>query len=253
MCPPVSEFLRELRQWRLPALSQALAELSSFREQAQLMYLYRHFFPTAYAGSTAGCGRVDKGYSPREREFLSLVEEHLFPLDLDWLELWEGEAAGALIPPIVNPSYFEVDFEELSLTVRVLVALLAVNDAEPWTELCAQIGHRAPVPLTADGVSKIDWERFTNLCNSRHSPLAHVPLALDVIAHATGNFWLDLDENSLGNDRFEWDVSSLDFLASEWRQAQPLIQQYEQSLAWLEAHRSALATLIRLWNRAVER
>ncbi len=272
MCPSdssrisPSEALQQLRAWRLPSLGTACEELLARREQIQFLYLYQHYFPEAYASSTASCtcplqanlgphaseAGATQTYSSREREFLTLVDQHLFPLDLDYLDAFEGEASGALFPMVVNPSYCDVELDDLCLPVRVLFALVAVNDIEVWTELCAQIGHRAPLPATTSG-RKIDWDRFADLCSKHGGAMADVPPALDVLAHATGNFWLDLDENTLGYEWFEWDVPSLDYLAREWKHAQPLLKKYNAVLDWLEAQPRRLATIIRLWNRTAVR
>lgn len=248
--PSPSTALERLRTWRLPTPASALDALSALRSQTQLLALYQQYFPSQYLLSSAPCVRERGSFSPREREFLILVNHELFPLEVEWMDEWAEEGETGIYLSIINPSCFEVDLAELSLPLQVLVALLAISEIETWQALCRQIGRRAPLPVTVGGVQQIDWKRLSKLCRRRGGFWRDVPLAFDVVAHSTGNFWLDIDEDNVGYERIEWDVDAVEYLAAEWRKAKPLLARYERVLAWLNHKPGALAALVRLWNRA---
>ena len=258
MCPSASETptpaaaLETLRGWRLPTATTALSALSALRVQTQLLSLYHHYFPGQFAKSTASCARAQVAFSLREREFLNLVNHHLFPLEIEIMEEWVEEGDVGVYLSIVNPSCFEIDLAELSLPLQVMVALLAISDVDTWHVLRRAIGQRVPMPATVGDNRQINWQRLNALCRRQGALWRHLPLSLDIVAHATGNFWLDLDENNAGYERVEWDVAAVDYLAAEWRKARPLLKRFERVLDWLDHDARALATLVRLWNRASE-
>jgi hypothetical protein len=78
--------LDRLRAYRLPLnFKEAAKFLRLTRERAELLYLYRHYFPIEFAASAARLTpEWDEVYSPKEKEFLELADHRLFPLPLDY-------------------------------------------------------------------------------------------------------------------------------------------------------------------------
>ena len=77
-------------------VAQAITYLRQFDGRRHLHRLYRVYFPLEWSCSTASVSSdVNGGYSPREEEFLRLVERHLFPLDSDYL-VDQADDAGTL-------------------------------------------------------------------------------------------------------------------------------------------------------------
>ena len=81
----VGEGQAHLARFQLPrAPRECRARLVQYRDGAMVLMLYRHFFPDAFARASPPLGvSAPTEPSQHEREFLELVNRHLFPLDSD--------------------------------------------------------------------------------------------------------------------------------------------------------------------------
>jgi hypothetical protein len=81
--------------------------------------------------------------------------------------------------------------------------------------------------------------------------LRYVPELIDVVAHDSGNFWVDVDEESVGYHQFGWTEKEIRWLAIEWRAAQEIFRRSDLAMGWLERKSQRLGEVIELWNRCV--
>jgi hypothetical protein len=73
-----------------------------------------------------------------------------------------------------------------------------------------------------------------------------------LVAHDTGNLWLDYSFD-YDWESFEWEEAALNCLTREWQRARDLIVQINRALERIDAYpRYYLTRLVRLWNRAIK-
>ena len=76
--------IQRLRSIRIIPAREAVGQLAVWQESSRILLLYRRYFPQQFAHSTASTlipiHQNEPGYSERELEFFTLIDQHLFPL-----------------------------------------------------------------------------------------------------------------------------------------------------------------------------
>ena len=243
--PPIisaAAAIRKLRGLGFTSARDAVAQLGVWADATRLLQLYRRYFPDEFTRSTASVTipRIggEPGYSEREREFFHLVDEHLFPL-CDY----ETER----LPSIpVYPKGIDWDDppETYCLAIRAVMALFVDHDF-PWT-------NWLPPTLHIE-TGELDWDKFKQVCQYGKGAVRQFPLLVELVAHDTGNLWLDYSFD-YDWESFECEEAALNYLTREWQRARDLIAQINRALERMDAHpHHYLTRLVRLWNRAVRR
>ena len=241
----------------------ALEHLVAVQEQYRLLHLYQHFFPAEYTVGVGKRARAPVGsvhpsgdISSSELEFLQLVNDRLFPLNLFWIELLAEESDGWHLKyiPIDSLSCLQCDFSlqdaDAPLATRLLCALLFGEDEEgDWNGLLAGIDTPPPIMTGAYSGIDFDFEHFTRLCRRAGGMLVSLPLGVQCVSHSTGNFWLDVPEFEGQDVELDWNIEVMNWLAKDWETAPALYKKYEQLVAWLQAEPVRLGKVIELWNR----
>jgi hypothetical protein len=95
----VGRSLNQLAPYRPPiTLKQAQTQIAALWDHIVLLALYQDTFPDAFAVSVADLYSDESSlFSPREWEFMELINRHRFPLDLD---LYSIEEERRLMIPI---------------------------------------------------------------------------------------------------------------------------------------------------------
>jgi hypothetical protein len=126
-----SSSLNSLQSRRMPRrVEAALLYLTELSESLPLLTLYRHFFPTEFTASSARneLNIRDEVYTPKEKKFLTLCHEKLFPLDLDYYFELSRRGGDERLPGIdvveLGITYWEEDLEWMSYSWRMLCLLL---------------------------------------------------------------------------------------------------------------------------------
>ncbi len=126
--------IQRLRSIRFIPAGAAVEQLAVWRESSRILLLYQEYFPCEFARSTASTSipihHNERGYSDREIEFFRHVDQHLFPLpdfmfDVDRLPS---------IPIYPQGLDWEDDRENLRLSLRAAMALLADDDPMIWEQ-----------------------------------------------------------------------------------------------------------------------
>jgi hypothetical protein len=233
--------IQKLRCLGFTSARDAVAQLGVWADATRLLQLYRRYFPDEFARSTASVTIPrtggEPGYSEREREFLRLVDEHLFPLpDL----AFEMERCSC-IPLYPKGIDWDDPPETYCLAIRAVMALFVDQDF-PWA-------NWLPPTLHVE-TGALDWDKFKHWCQYGNGVVRQLPLLVELVAHDTGNLWLDYSFD-YDWESFEWEEAALNYLTREWQRARDLIAQINRALERIEAHpRYYLTRLVRLWNRA---
>jgi hypothetical protein len=252
MAAAIAGALDRLHRHRLP-LTFATARdcLEQYRDRANLLTLYQHYFPQEYAASTAGV-RPAKGavYSTQEIEFFERVNARLFPLPLDvFLDEYEGVRSTTLPVMTFGIDWWMDAVADLRPGWQLLLLLtgeVAVTDVEIDPRfLKTYLKRMKPQPPG----SRVAWDAFKAACATAGEALSTLPLALEMLAHDTGNIWLDPSDEMPVMDA-EWCVPDIDVLAREYQEAQQMLRQADQVLDWLEASPTHFGKVITLWNHA---
>ena len=237
------EVIARLRRLGLRPAHQTIEELGIWLDTANLLQLYRRFFPEEWERSRASVAvpmeAGEAGYSEREMEFVRLVDERLFPLS----ELCFDSGRLPRIPIESQGIEWDDDPGGFCLTIRAVMALCMDVDFE-WA-------HWLPADLPIVPGER-DWNRFTELCRHGQGAVRHFPLLMQLVAHDTGNLWFD-SSNDYEYELFEWDAAVMRHLAREWQQARELLPRMNGAMERIDAHpRYYLPRLVRLWNCALQ-
>ena len=254
-----------LRQCRAVVTSRdALEYLQEHLARYRLLSLYRDFFPREFAQSqTSPYSLNECERSPKEWEFLNLVNDRLFPLTYLDIE----ECVNDVIPPhliLVTPVGLgwidDESIETLRAGFSALLPLTASSrhyleemDAfgEEWyreefdeTLAFANIAHP----------SAIDARQFRRICCQQGKPIQYAPLTLKLVDFSTGNVWLDEPGgwmNGVYGTMLAWSPENVRFLSRKYIQAERIIHAIDPFLDWLEADLPLrLRRIIDLWNSA---
>lgn len=233
----------------------AIARLQALAESAQILSLYRHYFPRRYAVSKKSMLYNNwQVYSPRELEFMELVEKRLFPLASDVLA--DSDERYPYLP-ICSQAIDMEDTARLRPALQLLIGLVGGVYADVnWDELLTHLSPGSQLPMTsvdACGQYEVDWEKFETECARLGGPMKHIGMAFSIVTYSTGNFWLDYTDEILcyGNYDFPWTVEATEYLAAEWKQAEAMTKTLCQVLDWLEARPGCVAQLITTWNASL--
>ena len=233
-----------LRSCQVPvSVGQGLDYLTQLRESTVLLSLYKANFPHEWEKSTAPCfPEVSKcPYSPREVEFLELIDSKLFPLGLECFE-WDERLPFIPFWP-QELDFYQREIEEYDLGQQFLICLYdsAYLQSDWSTHFDIELGR----VITAE---QIDFERLKHLCSQASEPLCYLYEAISIIDHSTGSIWLDETEES--TFYFEWSQSNLSIFAADWLLAETLNKKAEILCLWLQESNQNQIAIIQLWNDA---
>ncbi len=124
----VSSSYRDLISFKLPLnVREGLSYLTDLNQKTVLLALYQHYFPNQWASSTVDCLHCsfkDSLYSDREIEFLTLVNDCLFPIGEveNFLDRDERILEIPLYPQ--NTDWYDAELEQLIATEQFLISVL---------------------------------------------------------------------------------------------------------------------------------
>ena len=238
---------RDLTAFKLPlTVQEGLSYLSDLNQKTILLAHYQHYFPHEWASSSVDClycSQADSLYSDREIEFLTLVNDFLFPIgEVDnFLDCDERTLDIPLYPQ--NTDWYDIELEELTATEQFLISVLGCGyDLLDWQEAFGFIPKKL---LTPDQIS---WQKLDQLCLGKEAPLSYFYDVLCLIDHSTGCIWLDIVYENY--ESLVWDRSSIDYLIEHWTIAQDYLAKMTKFADWLQASVNNRERVIALWNNA---
>ncbi|OKH30894.1 hypothetical protein NIES2119_29930 [[Phormidium ambiguum] IAM M-71] len=236
--------ITHLRSCQFPvSVAQGLDYLTQLKESVVLLSLYKANFPCEWEKSIAPFFPLasNSPYSPREIQFLELVDSQLFPLGLDCFE-WDERLD--FIPFWSHElDFYQRDIEEFEPSTQFLICLYDSTylQGDWYTHFSIKPGR----VVTAD---QVDFDQLKQLCNQASEPICYLYEAISIIDHSTGSIWLD--ETGESAFYFEWSQSNLSILAADWLIAQNFNQKAELLCLWLQESNQNKISLIQLWNDA---
>jgi hypothetical protein len=252
--PAIPSALDRLRKSLLDqTVEQALASLQKRLDSIRLLALYEYYFPEEYRSSTASSTPSGESvYSERDLEFFNLVDQRLFPFNLDWLlEVAEEiDRPGVYIPVYaLGIDWWNCPFDDLRRGWQLLLLLTGeVGGMSLWSD--ARYLEIAGAELRRAAEHAPHSSHLQRVCTQASSPLCFLPLALDALSHDTGNFFWDYDEENPADDIF-FCREDMDALAREFREYQAMEQKIEALLDWIEADPSGhFKEVMDLWLSA---
>jgi hypothetical protein len=227
----------------------------------QLLSLYQQLFPLEWEKSQSELYSEDENHSPKELEFISLVNEHLFPIDDIILE---GAYEERLYQIPVSPK--GVDWQDHEEGIDALLSgwqilLPLLQSGRWWLESVAGDEGKSWYECTF-GYSlkdiahpeKVNFKLLKRLARRVAPPISDLPTALALLDLETGNIWLDQSVccESYWNRNFEsrpWTIPEIKFLASEWKKASQLLDKACELIDWIESYPNTnFSQVLALWN-----
>ena len=248
---------------RVRSVRDALDYLYAQQSSITILSCYAHYFPSQWATATnATTPGPDHAYAPREWEFFKLVHRHLFPLNLDWLEMQDDEGLDGrdLDLPVERGGldWWECRQGELDPGWELLLQLdgewldpdaddeadEADDEANDPDDDLDDDPDADPSPTArAEQLLQIrsrqlaghplDATRLQALAAAAGPPLSGLPAALAMIRHNTGSAWLDAGPEAEMDLR--WNIPDVDYMIDDYQTGRAIYAQALTLIAWLAA------------------
>jgi hypothetical protein len=240
---------------------EAQQHLETLLETSTLYYVCHKHFPKIFASHFARWNLrnqqqllpdpdAEQPWSEGELACLRLMEEHLFPFAVDYLEEIAEEEAKRLpnIPLFgLGIDLWNHDSRDPEDGWSILALLnhdLALRDEQVAPSVRAALSRAWPyLPQTWS------WEIFKATCRSVPEPLSFLWMAIQMLDHETGNLFLDPTAEDQVEDA-AWTLEHLEMLARDWEEAQDFMDKSDQLAQWLLVSHSHIERLVDLWNLA---
>lgn len=249
---------RNLERFRLPiSVFQAESYISKLIGKTRLLNLYCYFFPMEWNNSTAPLlGEIEEGVgiSPRELEFLNLVDSKLFPIYVEWfLDLaYEDDYELGLIPVVYQDlDYWQTDISMMRLAWQLLLILSGeVDRGFSLPEEYPELLELAEEQFERNQIPKLD--NLKSLCTKHPNRIFdNLPLTIQTIGHCTNCVFIDANEESYSIEA-SWEIEDINWLAEEYKLAKEVWEKVDQFLDWLEVNPiENYKEVIELWNEAL--
>ncbi|HAZ48827.1 MAG TPA: hypothetical protein DDW76_14855 [Cyanobacteria bacterium UBA11369] len=231
----------------------------------QLLSLYQELFPLEWEKSQSELYSEGENHSPKELEFISLVNEHLFPIDdmiiesayeerlyqipvspkgVDWQDHEEGIDALRSGWQILLP---------LSQSGRWWLESVAGDEGESWYE--GTFGYSFQDIAHPE---KANFKLLKKLARRTAPPISALPTALALLDLGTDNIWLDQSvcSETYWSRNFEtrpWTIEAINSLASEWNKAIQLLDKAYELINWIESDQNInFSHILALWNLTLQ-
>lgn len=242
-----------LQRYLLPrTFAEAHDYLCTMLQSIQLLGLYRHYFPEEYARSKQRpIPTADEAYSPMETEFVELVDERLFPLHIEFMLYGSGPDERSIVMPVrsLGMDWWNTEYDDLSPGWRLALFLVGEMQGDDLTEHQPELRPGGDSPLRGIVWQNVQWdafeERWKQVAETLHPSVAHVPLAIKLAYHDTGNAFLDSTDEMPIEDCY-WNREDMDFLIKEYREADTMTDHINDLLEWLGSAPEHLQTVLTL-------
>lgn len=234
-------------------VEEALTYLENLDNAFGILYLYERLFPSEFAVSfTPPLPAEHEVYSPRELEFFNLVNDRLFPFQIEALEdeNFNGGPREKLIW-IWNMGldFWSDDPSELPEGWKIMLVICGqvAPEAVFFGERFEQ--YKGIFETIISGT--VGWLELVWLCQHHSNPqLLELIPALEIIDHATDNIWLDYDDENPYTEA-NWCEEDVSELARQYGEADAILAKVNIFLEWLSQDVANVKEVIHLWNLAV--
>lgn len=237
--------------YRLPrTIEEARNYLAHRLQSIQFLALYRTYFPEKYVASTQRAFPIDdEAYSPLEAEFLDLVNEHLFPIHLEFMLYAAAPDERSMMIPVrsLGVDWYNLEADDLPAGWHLLLYLAGEIKGEEFFALQPDLQQRADSPLRGMPWPQVSWEDFEaywkKAAKELHPSVAYLPNALDLVFGETGNILLDSNDEMPIEDCM-WTKEHMDLLIAESRDADRIVNNINEFTEWIGSDPDHLAIIL---------
>ncbi|WP_254173119.1 hypothetical protein [Planktothrix pseudagardhii] len=246
-------------------IESAIDYLWSKLNTYQLLNLYQELFPVEWEKSQSEIYSENNSHSPKELEFISLVNEYLFPID-DLIIETAYEERLYQIP--VSPKGIDWQDEEEgidALRTGWQLLLPLSKSGRWWLETVegtqGEAWYKCTFGYSLKDIThpeKINLKLLKKLAFRATSPINAFPIALALLDLETDNIWLDqiACSESYWSRNIElrpWKLEEVQFLTHQWNQATQLLNQAYELIEWIETDPNTnFSHLLALWNLTLD-
>jgi hypothetical protein len=220
-----------------------------------LLDLYQHSFPREFARSKKSIlPAKDAAYSERELELFELISERKFPLPYYLQDTVLGRDEREYGFPIgaFGREWWDDDLRYWDPGWRML--LWVMGEVSP--EDIESSGDGFPLDPRIFELSVKQGERFatealTLHCRTLSGALAYLAIALKILWHDTGCWFLDINPEQ-AHDYLDYSQDSMELLSKQGQLYGQYTGQADQLITWIESDPlENLQEVITLWNQFV--
>lgn len=217
---------------------QAEDLLRQVESSFDLLQLYAFYFQEDFYDLQAqGISLLpeEETYSEFEMRFFELVDAHLFPVYLDWIQddVYESRAFAYHIPLAPFGLDFENGYDETPLGWMLLLYLLNLVNEQAVRGVAEEIDeHLFSLEIPSQGF--VSPSLLQLRCEAQAGPLAYLPDALRMLNYDTGTVWLDTTLSNIQLSDFCWSEEDMNQLHAEFLEASEVQERAEAFCAWLE-------------------
>lgn len=270
---------------------EALDRLFTRIERVNILSLYQDIFPEDFARSTASCDPSGKplsiwspfgypvaqvpGHSPREMEFFSLVNDRLFELPYDWIEMnesrldqimfwgpfnnWDEESEPDNMSPALQLAGAFITNAEWTTPERTLALLTGRIEPEyrhDWTEHDDLLDYSQEPPLLPviieDHLRAKHWGIWEQLVRRLDPPVCYIDDSVNMLSHNTGVYEIDFSCmcGSCGLE-MDWTRENIDLLTEQHKRGQQIFRNQDELNIWIKSDPERnISEIVNLYNYA---
>lgn len=239
-----------LVRYTLPTtLDEALAYLSFFQSIFTLLNLYQVYFPEEFMRSTREIVPAeDNAYSERELEFFALIDDRLFPLPWHMLDdVLEREERNYGFPLLaVGREWWDDDLRDWPLGWLMLLWLIGEGIQDEFERRRPDVAHVIETLARKEG--SIALAALEKHCSQLAGPIVQFALALRILFHETGCWFLDAYAEDV-IEELDPSRESMDRLTVHAHRMIEITEQADELITWLGADPiTHFKEVLTLWN-----
>lgn len=225
---------------------EACRSIEKIVSEQQKYRLFQKFFPIEWQKSQSSLFKTGyyENYTEKVNEFFALVNENMFPLLSGWNDDPEMELENFCIFSLnLDLCCEDIEYEYLRISY-VAALLIFMQDEDIWDYFTTHYKLQAEdFPAINDRPHKNLWEL------ERFGKQGLYLDVFEVVDHSTGNPWLDTVNCRAGEEWYEWDEATLQYLTKSFQEAKDLLDKTCLLDELIEADpKETLLEMITLWN-----
>ena len=225
---------------------EAYRTIEKIVSEQQKYRLFQKLFPVEWQKSQTSFFKTGyyENYSERINEFFGLVNEKMFPLLSGWNDDPEMEFENFCIFSLnVDLCCEDIDYEHLRVSY-VAALIFFFRDEEIWEYFASHYKIEAEdFPAINERPSEKIWDLEKTGKQELYLNI------FELVDHSTGNPWIDTVNCRAGEDWYEWEEATLEYLATSYKEAQVIFDKSCLLDELIEAEpKDTLLEMIVLWN-----
>lgn len=233
-------------------LATAVVHLKMIIHGRHLLDLHQKLFPADFKKHGFDLGSAQAAAESYNR-FTRLVDQHLFPC-------WEFSEHYLEIFDWVDSGSIETRYDMIPIrhTSEVWIDRVPGEDFTAFEKLIvgATISHyefdNGPPPLRLPKNHEFDFMLLRKICATQPGPLRNLCHAVESLAGATGNEWIDVDEDCFYQCELPaWKEQTVLWLAEDWKEASEIRKKAQRVHKWVGDDPRRLKQVEALLRRAM--